>query len=77
MPPDAPSDSALLAAGLCGSFARALGPGGAAARGWPRRIAGMAWAATFFALLHIWNYGDAGISFGQRGDLLRALFLLS
>jgi hypothetical protein len=39
-----------------------------------RRVAGAGVAATFYALIHIWNAGDGTVSWQARADVVRALF---
>lgn len=63
---------ALLASGLCLSFARALKKPQAAA-GKARRTGQVIVVATFFALLHVWNYGGAPIPLERRWHLWRTL----
>jgi hypothetical protein len=66
---------ALLASGLCLSFARALKkPQAAGKKAGPARRAGQAVVvATFFALLHVWNYGGAPIPLERRWHLWKTL----
>ena len=65
----------LLAAGLCLSFARSLRRPVGSPRPWTSRVFGMLLAASFFALLHVWNFGGQEISLRQRADLFSWLFL--
>lgn len=68
---------ALLAAGLCASFARVLRkkkPAAAASRTWlPRRITQAVVVCTFYALLHVWNYGGPPIPLERRVHLWKTL----
>lgn len=58
---------ALLAAGLCGSFARALpGRRRSTLPSVPRRIFQALVVSGFFALLHVWNFVGSGISVQDR-----------
>jgi hypothetical protein len=65
---------ALLAAGLCGSFARMLRrKPSAGPPGWPRRVFQVLVVATFFALIHVWNFTGVPVLVSQRMRLWRAL----
>ena len=65
---------ALLAGGLCGSFARSLGkPKTDVAPSVPRRIFQALVVSGFFALLHVWNFIGAQISVSDRLRLWRYL----
>jgi hypothetical protein len=65
---------ALLAAGLSVSFARSLKKPPAAGRAPLVRRAAQALAVgTFFALLHVWNYGGAPIPIERRMHLWKTL----
>jgi hypothetical protein len=66
---------ALLAAGLCVSFARTLQrKAPAAPPGWPRRIFQMLAVSAFYALIHVWNFTGVPVQVPQRMQLWRALF---
>jgi hypothetical protein len=65
---------ALLAAGLCGSFARTLRRKAPAGRpGWPRRVFQALVVSTFFAVIHVWNFTGVPVQVSQRMWLWRAL----
>lgn len=63
----------LLASGLCASFYGLLRKRGKTSKpGVGSRLLHMAGASLFFAVLHVWNYGES-FSVGQRWDLCRSL----
>ena len=65
---------ALLAGGLCFSFAGSLGkPAGPRKAGFPARLIRMAAVSTFFGVLHVWNYGSEDISLWQRLEFWKSL----
>jgi hypothetical protein len=64
---------ALLAAGLCASMARALKRPQARTASPLRRAAQVFVVATFFALLHVWNYGGPPIPMERRLHLWKTL----
>jgi hypothetical protein len=63
----------LLAAGLCASMARGLKRPQARSASTIRRGMQMFVVATFFALLHVWNYGGPPIPMEWRLHLWKTL----
>jgi len=65
---------ALLAAGLCGSFARSLKRGSSVSPApLPRRLFQVLVVSAFFALIHVWNFIDPVIPVARRLALWQAL----
>ena len=62
---------AVLAAGLCASFARSLRGKSEPAPPLPRRVVQVLLVTGFFALLHVWNFLGDGISVDDRLQLWR------
>jgi hypothetical protein len=61
---------ALLTAGLCASFIRSLGkPKSGPAPTLPRRVFQALVVSGFFALIHVWNFQEVGISMRNRWEL--------
>jgi hypothetical protein len=65
---------ALLATGLCGSFARSLARRGKPSQArLPRRVFQALVVSAFFAVLHVWNFIDVPISWNERITLWKTL----